>query len=131
MRLMSLVILLSLGLALAASDNETAGKHTLVSFVTTEKYRQLPPASRTVYLSGWLDGRLNAGYIGGTAEAIESQRQCVIGKTDTQITAIVDKYIADHPETWNRPAALEADDALQSICPDLKRTMDGLLLRRR
>jgi hypothetical protein len=42
------------------------------------------------------------------------------GKTITQITAIVDKYVSEHPETWHRPATLEAYDALKSACPSLQ-----------
>jgi hypothetical protein len=38
------------------------------------------------------------------------------GKTSTQITAIVDKYVASHPEGWDKPASAAADDALDDIC---------------
>jgi hypothetical protein len=79
---------------------------------------------KAVYIEGWADSRLNAG-IFGTAKTIKALRDCVQGKTITQILAIVDKYVQGHPETWNQPAAAEADDALQDSCPDLRRAATG------
>jgi hypothetical protein len=131
MRLLAFAFLLLVGVALTASDDDAGRKPTVVFFLNAEKYHQLPLAMRTAYLEGWLDGRLNAGLIGDTAETITAQRTCVIGKTETQITAIVDQYIETHPETWYLPAAMEADNALQSVCPALKRAIDNMLQKRR
>jgi hypothetical protein len=47
------------------------------------------------------------------------------GKTIIQVTAIVDKYVRAHPETWDRPAAIEADKALQGVCPALRQVADA------
>jgi hypothetical protein len=59
------------------------------------------------------------------AKTIKAMRNCTEGKTITQITAIVDKYVQQHPETWDQPAATEADDALREVCPGLQQVMPG------
>ncbi len=74
-----------------------AQKHFFVFVVSAEQYKNLTDELRTAYVSGWLDGRLNAGMV-GTPKTIKAMRDCIEGKTIQQATAIVDKYIAGHPE---------------------------------
>ena len=116
-RLALILILVSAGFA--QDDAGTRDKHYFVFVVSAEAYKNMPLGQRTTYLSGWLDSRLNAG-IFGNAKTIKAQRDCWEGKTITQITAVVDKYVEGHPEGWDRPAANEADSALQSLCPSLR-----------
>jgi hypothetical protein len=92
-------------------------EHYLVVFISAETYKDGSPHDKAVYLSGWLASRLNAGFVGAPAKAIKPLRDCMEGKTVTQVTAIVDRYILAHPETWERPAALEADQAIREVCP--------------
>lgn len=93
--------------------------HYVAFFTSAEGYKNMPEDIRAIYLSGWLDSRLNQGSNGGNREVIKAERECVRGKTLTQMTAIVDKYVEAHPETWDHPAAIQADDALESVCPAL------------
>lgn len=106
------------------AQNETPPRHYLIFFASAEEYKDGPVAERSAYLMGWLDARMNGAYF-GTAKGIKAIRDCTEGKTITQITAIVDKYVQGHPETWDRPAALEADAALGDVCPALRQVMDG------
>jgi hypothetical protein len=130
MRIFALAAIFVGCISLAAVGGKAENKHYFVFFMKAETYRQMPPEIRQVYLSGWLDARLNAGLTGENHEAISAQRECVQGKSINQITAIVDKYIEGHPETWDHPAATEADDALQMLaCPELHQVMGNMLLK--
>jgi hypothetical protein len=87
-------------------------------FISAEAYKNMPDEERLAYISGWMDGRLNAGAF-GTVKTISALRDCIQGKniTITQVVAIVDKYIRSHPEGWNKPATSEADTGLdESMC---------------
>jgi len=91
--------------------------HYLVFFVSAEAYKNMPYGERLAYISGWLDGRMNAGMF-GNKRTITALRDCMEGKTITQVVAIVDKYMANHPEDWHLAATRESDIALdESICP--------------
>jgi hypothetical protein len=104
------------------AQNDTP-RHYFSFFVSAEAYKDGPVEERLAYLSGWLDSRLNAGSF-GNAKTIKAMRDCTDGKTITQITAIVDKYVQGHPENWDRPAALEADAAIEEVCPVLRQAVD-------
>ena len=39
------------------------------------------------------------------------------GWTPDQARAVVDKYLDEHPEDWNRPAASQVLFALREACP--------------
>jgi hypothetical protein len=93
-------------------------------FVSAEEYKDESVEQRVAYLSGWLDGSLDAGSF-GNAKTIKALRDCMEGKTIIQVTAIVDKYVRAHPETWDRPAAIEAGKALQGVCPALRQVADA------
>lgn len=100
-------------------------EHYLVVFISAERYKDGSAHEKSVYLSGWLDSRLNAGFFGTSTKKINAMRDCIEGKTVTQISAIVDKYVQGHPETWEQPAAIEADEALKEACPTFRQAMDG------
>ena len=110
---MCTLILVLAGASFAQNERP---RHYLRFFVSAEAYKDGPVEKRSAYLSGWLDSRLNAG-IFGNEKTIRAMRDCTEGKTITQITAIVDKYVQGHPETWDQPAALEADTAFKDVCP--------------
>jgi hypothetical protein len=119
------LFLILVGASFAQDDKPT--QHSFAFFVSAEDYKNNPIGERMAYLSGWLDSRLNGGAF-GNAKTIKAMRDCVggpQGKTITQITAIIDKYVQGHPETWERPAALEADAALKDACPALRQVVDG------
>lgn len=96
MRILALAVLLLAGVALTADD--TDGKHTLMSFVSAGRYRQMPPAFRTATSAvGWTGGSMRFCWrLDGTYRASEAIRYRQDGQSDQ---AIVDKYMTDHPET--------------------------------
>lgn len=112
-----LVMVLSFAsVGLAQSDR--APKHYSVSFVSAEAYKNMPRASKEMYVAGYLDGHLNADLFAGNAKRIQVLRDCLASKTINQITAIVDKYVESHPEAWDRPATDQASEALsRTVCP--------------
>ena len=93
--------------------------HYLLFFVSAERYKGAPEEVRQAYVTGLMDGRLNPNRFGNnkkTLAATTTLRNCVMHKTITQITAIVDKYVASHPEDWDKPASVAVDDAFANIC---------------
>ena len=91
-------------------------KHYFQFFVRAETYLGMPRSEKVAYVTGLLDGRLNAGRF-GDRKTITAMRACMNDKTGSQIAAIADKYIQSHPEDWDKPASVEIDDALdESIC---------------
>lgn len=122
MKKMALILVIVGAMALATESGKKDDGPTVLFWLSAEAYHNLPEMLRRTYLSGWLDARLNAGLVGG-GRVIQAQRECVKEKTITQILAIVDKYVTEHPATWDRPAATEADEALWGACPDLYRAV--------
>jgi hypothetical protein len=124
------LILISVGTTLAQqSDAPPPPRHYTLAYVSAEVYKDMPLEWRTGYISGWVDTHLNGSYH-GNAKAVQAFRECMEfddannrpqgGKNINQITAIVDKYVNGHPESWRRPATLEADAALRNVCPSLQ-----------
>jgi hypothetical protein len=115
------ILVLLFAVAGFAQDNRP--KHYVVFVYSAEYYKEAPPEQKSAYLSGWLDSRMNGGRY-GDPRTMKAMRDCVQDRSIAQMVAIVDKYIQGHPETWQMPAATEADDALELVCPDLRQAAD-------
>lgn len=83
-------------------------------FHTGQTYQSLSYPQRVGYLSGLVDGMLLAPFLGGSEE--NWLTRCMVGMSDTQMTAIADKYISDHPESWHQPMHVLAYNALLAGC---------------
>jgi len=54
---------------------------------------------------------------GADNAAAERLSACTKGMDSRQITAIITKYLNDHPEGWKLPASMQAYNAINSACP--------------
>jgi len=90
---------------------------------------KLPEDVRAVYLRGLWDGWIHLqsegegyrkGHPGATPGILENTldelRHCLRGKPFTQLDAIVEKYMKDHPEAWHYQMASTVFVALGESC---------------
>jgi hypothetical protein len=114
--------------------------------LTGQVYRDSPETYRLVYVKGYIDGYLHGRNQGGedslvwllrtvdgeTRKVIDTAVKhakasktdfgaiCMImdqeGVTIPQMMAILDKYLADHPESWDKPIRELAEHAFIEAC---------------
>ncbi|MBM4053083.1 MAG: hypothetical protein FJ264_00110 [Planctomycetes bacterium] len=67
----------------------------------------------------WLKTGLYIGFVGGVYDACDGAFFCASPSEPTQgeITAVVSKYLKEHPERWNEPAVVLIVDALKAAYP--------------
>lgn len=107
----------ALALFLAAIPMMAASAPTVTiknGFHTGQTYQTLSYAQRVGYMSGLVDGLLLAPFLGGSEE--NWLTRCMVGMSDTQMTAIADKYVSDHPQDWHQPMHVLAYNALLAGC---------------
>ncbi|MDS0858136.1 hypothetical protein NUV25_10490 [Burkholderia pseudomultivorans] len=92
------------------------------SFVDGNKYQQYSPVQRQVYVQGVFDGIFYAPVVAGKdlPRAVKLY-DCAVSHNmnDVQIVAIVDKYMAGHPERWGDPMSVIAHTAMILACRKL------------
>jgi|SRR5580704_8820398 hypothetical protein len=86
-------------------------------FEKAEDYHALPEFDRKAYTTGLIDGFYGAAMFGPDGKGAEKLGACTKGMDTTQITAIISKYVADHPEGWNYPLSMQAYNAMNRACP--------------
>ena len=87
-------------------------------FLTAQDYLNLPTAQQLGYATGVIDGMLIAPLFGAPDNGAQLQLlgRCVTGMRDTQVHAILDKFLKDHPERWNDPMHAVAFAAMNEAC---------------
>jgi len=89
--------------ALAVLPAAAVAEEEISSIVTGNKYRELDTTAKTFYVMGVVEGmQFEAANVKFEADLVVL-RGCVGGRTGGQLTAIVDKYAAAHPELWHKP----------------------------
>ncbi|KVQ75731.1 hypothetical protein WK07_20345 [Burkholderia multivorans] len=92
------------------------------AFVNGNAYQRYNSLQRQVYIQGLVDGIFYSSVIAGRdLSRVMKLSDCASSHnmTDVQIVAIVDKYMADHPEHWGDPMSLTAHTALALACRKL------------
>ena len=102
--------------------------------LTGQMYRELPESARIGFASGYLTGYVTAGATARRtvtdalvangfkilSEDINQKFNCPHGLFLTinygQAHAILDKYVADHPESWDKPIGQLAEEAFIDAC---------------
>jgi Rap1a immunity proteins len=90
-------------------------------YLSAEKYLALKPDTQAVYMAGMIDGMYLAPMFDAPDEDkyLVRIRVCVTdGRiTNTQIAAIVTKYVKNRPDEWKAGANVVAYQALREACP--------------
>ncbi len=105
--------------------------------LTGQFYQNLPETVRTGYASGFVNGYLQGQFFAADvihrASLNGNLQHTVVAKmtgdvlsgmlclgsgtvTNGQMAAILDKYIADHPESWDKPLSDLAKNAFIDAC---------------
>jgi hypothetical protein len=98
--------------------NDSAIIHIQNGFYTAQEYLDLPKELQLGYTIGVVDGMLIAPLFGAPDDGAQltSLKHCLEHMTNTQIQAIIVKFLTDHPERWNNRMHIEAFNALQEAC---------------
>jgi Rap1a immunity proteins len=80
-------------------------------------YRKDAEWARGRYVTGVIDGLFVATSLGASEKATRALKTCLNGVNSVQLTAIVDKYINDHPESWQFGTQMMVFQAMDKFCP--------------
>lgn len=84
-------------------------------FYTADTFRNLK-SGKPNYVAGYIDGMLASRALMDTSVQIPKIRACLAGMNAGQLEALMDKYIADHPERWDNPMSGVGLFAVVSAC---------------
>ena len=86
-------------------------------FYKAEGFIEMSEADRMLYTSGLMDGFFAGSIFGVSDKTLESLYSCTRDMDARQLSAIITKYVKDHPESWHLPLSAEAFNALNAACP--------------
>jgi hypothetical protein len=73
---------------------------------------------RDEYLIGLVDGLLLAPMFGASKKKMKWFEDCITEMPNTQLRAIVDKFMNDNPDKWKNPMQILAYQSLYRSCPN-------------
>jgi hypothetical protein len=79
--------------------------------------REYERANRSDSKVSWVDAGMYTGYVLAVHDAIDSSLCSSGSVTVGQVTAVVAKYLNEHPEEWSRPAHQLVTRALRQAFP--------------
>jgi hypothetical protein len=88
-----------------------------ICYVKAGKFLELTEFERATYTTGLLDGFYGSAMFGADDETVGRLNSCAKDMDSKQVTAIVSKYVSDHPQWWHLPLSVEAYNALNDACP--------------
>jgi len=87
-------------------------------FLKSEEFVRMDAMSQSKYAVGIVDGMLLAPLFGApdNGQKIRAFGACIEGMSDTQVAAIINKFLRDHPERWNDPLNAAVFSAMTEGC---------------
>lgn len=108
-------------LAIAVHGQEGKTKRRVVDmpsyYFKAERFIQMNDADRMLYVAGLIDGFSASVLFGASDQAVAPLNSCTKDMDSMQVSAIITKYVKDHPENWHYPLNIEAYNALNKACP--------------
>jgi hypothetical protein len=88
-------------------------------FLKAGAYLDMDEGSRRGYVMGILDGIYTSPFFGAPDDnkALVSLATCVEGMKASQVAAIIEKYIRNHPEHWHLDLKEQFLYAMREACP--------------
>jgi hypothetical protein len=68
-----------------------------VCYYNAESFVELSESNREVYTTGLMDGSYGSALFGASNETVASLSSCAKHMDSKQVTAIITKYVKDHP----------------------------------
>jgi hypothetical protein len=82
-----------------------------------QDWRTSDGVAKAMYMAGFNSGLADAGLLMTfNPKKLMEIDSCTVGWTYGQFVAVVDKYIKDNPDKWNRPLSDLAFEALVAAC---------------
>lgn len=111
------LIVLFLALFVSQSIAENDGSVLIRNgFIKGSEFKSFSNVSKNMYSMGLVDGILLSPFYGVPKLKMEKFETCIIGMNGSQLTAIFDKYLAEHPERWHQSMHTLAFVALKEAC---------------
>ena len=87
--------------------------------IRAENYLHWPTAQQVGYAMGFMDGIYTSLPITSSKKEtpLASLANCIAEMTPSQISAIIEKHIKDHPDRWHWPLNTMAFNAIHDACP--------------
>ncbi len=86
-------------------------------FLHGNDYLKLPEAAKGAYVTGVVDGLLDArAAFGASKKRTAWLEDCVVGMSSEQLAAIADKYLRENPGHWNWPMNDLVYSAMSDAC---------------
>ncbi len=86
-------------------------------YFKAEAFLELSEADRTTYTAGLMDGFYASTFFGATDETVANLTSCTKDMDSKQVSAIITKYVKEHPEKWHFALSALAHSALDAACP--------------
>jgi hypothetical protein len=107
--------------AVHARQNKTAvyESHTIHNgFVKAEVFLKFDEANQRAYVMGLLDGMYMAPTFGApdASKLLLKLTSCVEGMKSSQVAAIMEKYVREHPERWDWDMKDDGYEAIIEAC---------------
>lgn len=111
----TLLVLALASVALIASVQQL-GVPIQGGFVTGERFLSQTASEQRTYVMGATDGLFLAPLLGAPKDKSVPFEKCIVGMTDTQISAILTKYLREKPEVWHQSVNVHFYEALLAAC---------------
>jgi hypothetical protein len=116
----ALCVLVALGLFAVFANGQKEKPRVIFTpphFYKAETFPEMSEAERQLYVTGLMDGFYASTLFGASDETVANLNSCTTDMDSKQISAIILKYVKDHPEIWHLPLSVEAFNALNATCP--------------
>lgn len=115
MRLAKIILILGAILLMPiahGNDNATA----LSGFITGNIYKEFSYSEQRGYIIGYFDGLLASPLLHRSNVESDDLESCIRKMTDTQLLAMVDKYMTENPDKWHMPMNILMWSMIQDTC---------------
>jgi len=104
--------------AILPQSGITQGVRIHNGFMKAEDFLHMSTDSRRDYAMGIVDGMLLAPAFGAPdkGQKVQSFGACIEGMDDSQVAAIIEKFLRDRPERWNERLNLVVFAAMMEAC---------------
>ncbi|MGH8542100.1 MAG: Rap1a/Tai family immunity protein [Gammaproteobacteria bacterium] len=96
---------------------QQAGVPVHEGFITGNEYQEFSDLQKRRYVIGVLDGLLLAPLLAAPNAEVEWLGRCITGMTDTQVVAIVAKYLQQNPHRWHESMHVLVYSVFVTTCP--------------
>lgn len=90
-------------------------------FLKGKDYLDFTAEEKRAYAMGVMNGMLVAPLLGAPQEKVAWLEKCTTDMIDEQVSAIITKYLNDHPGEWHHQMNVLSLKAMMATCPRPKK----------